>query len=131
MEYGDYIICVDDDEDDCDLLNEALKSSGRSTVIKFFHDGDDAISFIAQSVKENRLPKLIILDINIPKMNGLEILPEIRKVLPDNIPVLFLTTTLRDSDIAFSEQNNAAIMAKPTSTDGYTAIVETIFTSVI
>jgi CheY-like chemotaxis protein len=127
----DYILCVDDDKDDCELLSEAIRNSGYSTAIRFLHSGEEAIAFLIKAEKEKRLPKLLILDVNMPKMNGLEALTEIRKTLPPSVPVLFLTTSPRDNEVTFSENNNAAIMAKPTSANGFHSVVQTIFGSMI
>ena len=127
----DYILCVDDDKDDCELLNEAIKNGGHSTPIKFLHSGEDALTFLKKAEQENRLPKLLILDVNMPKMNGLQVLTEIRKTLPSYVPVLFLTTSPGDNEVTFSENNNAAIMAKPTSANGFQSVVHTIFGSLI
>src|SRR5687767_1114630 len=102
MKPADYILCVDDDKDDCELLSEAVKNSGYSTTIKFLHSGEEAISFLIKAQTESRLPKLLILDVNMPKMNGLQALTEIRKTLPAYVPVLFLTTSPRDSEVTFS-----------------------------
>jgi CheY-like chemotaxis protein len=131
MKSVDYILCVDDDKDDCELLSEAIKNSGHPTTIKFLHSGEEAISFLRKAEKDKHLPKLLILDVNMPKMNGLQVLTEIRKTLPVYVPVLFLTTSPGDNEVTFSENNNAAIMAKPTTANGFHSVVHTIFGSLL
>lgn len=131
MKYQDYILCVDDDEDDCLLLDEAIKKTGRDITLKFLPSGEEAISFLSQAKEKSNLPKLLILDINMPRMNGTDLLTEIRETLHLDIPALILTTHPRDKDIIIGERNGASLLAKPTDLNSYDLIVETIFNSLL
>ena len=86
------ILIVDDDEDDCDFLKECLIAVGVTSPIIFAHDGPAAFD-ILEGLNGN-LPKLIILDVNMPLMNGLTFYSKLR--LTYNIPVIFYTTTCDD-----------------------------------
>lgn len=86
------IIVIDDDPDDQGLLDEALTSLGYKDKIKFFNDGDTALSYLKDC---EILPFLILSDINMPKLNGLEL----REKIIENpalekkcIPYIFYTT---------------------------------------
>lgn len=129
MKHQDYILCVDDDEDDCLLLEEAIKKSGRDIRMKFLPSAEEAIAFLSRALNQFNLPKLIILDINMPRMNGTDLLSEIRDTLNINIPAIILTTHPRDKDILLGERNGASLLVKPSSLQNYDVIVETIFNS--
>lgn len=126
-----YILCVDDDEDDCKLLDEAIKKNKQPSSVKYVRSGEEAITFLTASVKQGNYPRLIVLDINMPKMNGFQLLLEIRKILPVFVPILFLTSSSQDKDIIYSENHQASFMTKPTDLKGYQAIADTIFMSLI
>ena len=86
------ILIVDDDEDDCDFLKESLIDVGVTLPIFVVHDGPAAFNLL-EGLKEN-LPKLIILDVNMPLMNGLTFFSTLK--LTYNIPVIFYTTSCND-----------------------------------
>jgi CheY-like chemotaxis protein len=86
------ILIVDDDEDDCDFLKETLIDVGITLPIEIAHDGPAAFSFL-EGLNGN-LPRLIILDVNMPLMNGLIFYSKLK--LTYNIPVIFYTTTCDD-----------------------------------
>lgn len=131
MNHQDYILCVDDDEDDCQLLEEAIKKSGRSISLKFLPSADEAIAFLSGALNQSNLPKLIILDINMPRMNGTDLLTEIRDTLKIKTPAIMLTTHPRDEDILLGEKNGASLLVKPNDLRSYDVIVETIFNSLL
>jgi two-component system, response regulator len=121
-----YLLCVDDDPDDCSLLKEAIERHTNSIAIVFIHSGNEVVDFLNNAISNNKLPGLIILDVNMPGMDGKNTLLAIEKVLPEYIPILFLTTTPRDVDIIFGERHKAALLAKPTDIKGYDDLAKTI-----
>ena len=131
METSRYFLCIDDDEDDCALFAEAIKSTHPEVTVRHIDCGDKAVSFLATAVLEGKLPELIVLDLNMPRMNGHETFQKIREIVPVYIPVLFLTTTPGDNDIKVGEKHGAAMMAKPATVNGYREIVRTIFQSIV
>jgi len=86
------ILIVDDDDDDCDFLKEILIDVGVTLPIVVAHDGPAAFR-VLEDLNGN-LPKLIILDVNMPLMNGLTFYSKLK--LTYNIPVIFFTTTCDD-----------------------------------
>lgn len=66
------ILIIDDDEDDCEVVKESLFQVGLRISVHACLAGQDAITYL-QKIKEN-LPTLIILDLNMPGMNGREVL---------------------------------------------------------
>ncbi len=131
MKYDNYILCVDDDQDDCSLLEESIKRTGKSIILEFVPSGQEALEFLIEAIQADNLPSLIILDINMPKLTGSEILPKIRNVLKITVPVLFFTTFPRNQDIELGEKYEASLLVKPTTLEGYNQIVKTIFDSLL
>lgn len=92
------ILLAEDDEGHAELIKEGLKDSGITNKIKHFVNGVDVVDFLeSESQKENQdeVPSyLLLLDINMPKMDGIEVLKRLKS--DDSlkkIPVIMLTTT--------------------------------------
>ena len=104
------ILLVEDDLGDAGLTLEAFKESKTPIEVIQARDGDDAISYLknASSPKGGPLPDLVLLDLNMPKKNGLEVLEEIRND-PQlrEIPVLILTCSRSDADKHRAYEANA------------------------
>ena len=89
------ILLVDDDLEDRFLIEDSFKEIGVSDVLHFEENGENALNFLEQSYFNGTLPCLIILDLNMPKMNGTQIL----RFLKGNdkfihIPVIIYSTSL-------------------------------------
>ena len=86
------IIIIEDDEDDKELLDEIFKKLGYPNEIIFFVDGEKALAYIT---REDVMPFLILSDINMPRINGLELKRKIHtneQLQIKCIPYLFFTT---------------------------------------
>ena len=93
------IYIVEDDIDDMLLITEAVKSADSNIKIIHCEHGGELVEKIRLNV--NQQPSLILLDMNMPKMNGMETLEYIRSTATLNhIPVVMLSTT---SDFSFIE----------------------------
>jgi CheY-like chemotaxis protein len=125
-----HIMLVEDNEGDIVLTQEVFKSSGLRNAISVARDGEEALDFLYkrnQFAKAER-PDLILMDINIPKINGKEIVGMIKK---DNdlktIPVIMLSTSSADSDVLESYRNHAnCFITKPLSFNGFVEAVAEI-----
>lgn len=99
------ILIAEDDEDDYLLTIEALKEAGVDTQIKWVKDGEELMNYlesIGTSVKKScaEFPRLILLDLNMPRKDGREVLDEIkRNDAFRKIPVIILTTSKAETDI--------------------------------
>lgn len=83
---------MDDDHDDQLLFKEALSEADNSVIYQFAYNGIDALEKL--NSKEDELPELIFLDVNMPKMNGIDCLKEIKKIERlKNIPVMMYSTS--------------------------------------
>jgi CheY-like chemotaxis protein len=113
------ILLVDDNDDDIVLLEESLKESKFVNLLQIVRDGEEALDYLRREgpYRGARLPGLVLLDINMPKKNGFEVLgamkadPALR-----TIPVVMLTTSTRDEDIVRSYDGGAcSFVSKPVS----------------
>jgi CheY-like chemotaxis protein len=114
------ILVVDDNEDDVLLLRESLRDMPAVTLLHAC-DGDDAIAFLRREGSYATAPRpgLVLLDINMPRKNGFEVLaamkndPELRA-----IPVIMLTTSNRDADVVTAYSCGAcSFVTKPVNFD--------------
>ncbi|KAB7733151.1 response regulator [Rudanella paleaurantiibacter] len=86
------IISVEDDEDDQYLIGETLKNLGVPNEVRFFPNGEAALQYLETTTEQ---PFLILCDINMPLMNGLELRQRIlanQHLAQKAIPFIFLTT---------------------------------------
>jgi CheY-like chemotaxis protein len=124
------ILLVEDNEGDILLTLEAFKELKVKNTIAVVKDGIEAIEFLKQEgqYSERILPHLILLDINMPKLNGIEVLDFIKKDEKlKRIPVVMLTTSSAESDITecYSKSANCYI-TKPLDFGKFLDVVEAI-----
>lgn len=104
------ILLVEDNEGDIVLTTEALEDCKVANELKVVRDGSDALHFLFSKSRQNLndLPDLILLDINLPKKNGHEVLESVKNH-PDlkHIPIIILTTSSSESDILRAYQKHA------------------------
>lgn len=118
------ILLVDDDEVDCMNVVRAFKKSNILNPLSIAHNGVEAFDLLRGTngvEKISPLPRIILLDINMPKMNGLEFLKEMRadKDL-HNISVFILTTSNDDKDrFDAYNYNVAGYILKPVSFENF------------
>lgn len=93
------VFVADDDEDDRFLLQLAFQQQSPHSVVVFAVDGLDLLSALAES---HRHPRLIVLDLNMPRLNGLETLEALRRMEVYRVtPIVILTTS---SDAFYRQQ---------------------------
>ena len=104
------ILLVEDNKADIRLIEEALKNSSISYQMVVTRDGVDAMAYLHRDGEyaEALRPDLIVLDLNLPKKDGREVLAEI-KTDPKlkRIPVIVLTTSRNEDDVEQSYDLNA------------------------
>lgn len=120
------ILLVDDDKVDVMTVKRAVKKLNINNPIEVAANGEEAIRFLKES--ENPTPGLILLDINMPRMNGIEFLREREKdVSLKKIPVIMLTSSREDQDRLESFQHSiAGYMIKPVNFDQFVKMMDTI-----
>jgi CheY-like chemotaxis protein len=112
--YSKTIVCVDDDMDDLMMLRQALQAMDTNHQVLEAFDGLHALELLHQLEKENQLPCLIVLDINMPRMDGRQTLLAIQGTLSlATIPVVLFSTSSSQSDKSFCETQNVQLLTKP------------------
>lgn len=127
------ILLVEDNPDDIEITKRALKEANVINKLWVVRDGQDALDFLRHQGKygdpsASPKPGLILLDINLPKISGLEVLKAIKKD-PDlkNIPVVILTVSKRDEDIVKSYEGGCnSFIQKPVNFDNFVAVVKEV-----
>jgi CheY-like chemotaxis protein len=117
------ILLVEDNEDDILLEREALAEAQLVNLMHVVRDGEEAMAFLRREGKYHNAqrPGLILLDINMPKKNGFEVLNEI-KADPalKHMPVVMLTTSDSEADIVKSYAKGAcSFITKPMDFDKF------------
>ena len=124
------ILLVEDNPADARLVREALTEGGVSAALHWVSSGEDALSFLRPV--DNRpapgRPDLVLLDLNLPGLNGHEVLAEIKRdpaLL--RIPVVVLTSSANPSDVmaAYGAHANAYLI-KPEDYDEFLSLVGSI-----
>lgn len=124
------ILLVEDNPGDARLAKEALKDSKLMNTLNIAEDGVEAMNFLHQTGKYSKMhrPDLIILDLNLPKKDGREVLAEI-KTDDDlkRIPVVILTISKAEEDILKSYNLHAnCFITKPLDLDQFMKVVKSI-----
>jgi CheY-like chemotaxis protein len=132
------VLMADDDEDDCLLVESAFQDMGIAHVLRFVGDGQELLDYLynegdfADPEKSPR-PDLILLDLNMPRIDGREALARIKSDSQlKNIPVLILTTSREERDIALSKHAGASsFLSKPEEFADLTDTLEKFCTAIL
>jgi CheY-like chemotaxis protein len=125
------ILLVEDNQDDLDMTLRALRKANLANHIQIARDGVEALDFIfCQGAHANRKiengPKVILLDLKLPKIDGLEI---VKRVKSDSrtkiIPVVMLTSSKEQNDVIESYRLGVnSYIVKPVNFEGFAAAVQ-------
>ena len=125
-----HILLVEDNEGDVLLIKEAFQDARIVNNISTVNNGEKAIQFLEMSspYQDVSLPDLILLDVNLPRKNGLEVLKFIKgSEKLKQIPVIILTTSSSEKDISASYKNYAnCYITKPVEIDDFLKTVAKI-----
>jgi CheY-like chemotaxis protein len=124
------ILLVEDNEGDVGLIEEVLEEAKIRNILYVAKDGEEAMLYLNGGGKFSGFPRpdIILLDLNLPKKDGREVLKEIKQDSNlKNIPVVVLTTSGAEKDIlrAYDLHANAYI-TKPIDFDQFIKVVESI-----
>lgn len=127
------ILLVEDNPDDVELTLMALQANRIVNHMAVVHDGAEAVDYLFrqgkyESLQNSPLPRLILLDLNLPKLNGLEVLERI-KADPQTrkIPVVMLTTSREEPDIQRAYERGAnSYIVKPVDFEQFSASIKQI-----
>ena len=125
-----HILLVEDNEGDIFLTREALEESEFKTMVSVARDGQEALDFVfkVNGFEEQTTPDLIILDVNLPKKSGHEVLFEIKRHVDyKQIPVIVLTTSSSKKDIELSYEYFAnCYITKPVEVADFLRVISSV-----
>jgi CheY-like chemotaxis protein len=124
------VLLVEDSPGDVRLTQEAFRDANRSIHLHVAADGVEAMAFLNHKGKHVHAPRpdLILLDLNLPKMDGREVLSHIKEDADlKTIPTVILTTSDAEVDIVKSYQLQAnCYLTKPVELDAFESLVKSI-----
>ena len=124
------VLLVEDSPGDVRLTREALRDANNSIQLHVANDGIEAMAFLRRDGKHAHPPRpdLILLDLNLPKMDGREVLAHIKENDDlKTIPTVILTTSDAEADIVRSYELQAnCYLTKPVQLDAFDALVKSI-----
>ena len=108
------VFYADDDLDDLELVKDAFAHYSTNVEVLTATDGGKALSYLNNLKNFDVLPCLIILDVNMPVINGKETLLRLREIEHfQNVPVVLFTTSSQPIDKNFAQKYNAGFITKP------------------
>lgn len=124
------ILLVEDNAGDVRLTKEALSEAKLRTSLHVTNDGVAALEFLKNEGPYGKSPQpdLVLLDLNLPKMNGFEVLAKMKQDLSlCTIPVIILTSSNAEADVQKCYENHAnAYITKPVDLQDYFGLVKRI-----
>ena len=127
------VLLVEDNEDHAELLKRTLREADHPIRIVHARDGEAALDYLGLSSRssdpaKNPTPGLVLLDLRLPRLDGLDVLrriKEVQRLRP--VPVVILTTSSAPSDIARAYAFHAnSYLAKPASFDSFSRLMQTL-----
>ena len=108
------VFYADDDIDDLELVKDAFAQYSTNVEVLTATDGSKALSYLSNLKKYDTLPCLIILDVNMPVINGKETLLRLREMEHfREVPIVLFTTSSQPIDKSFAQRYNAGFITKP------------------
>ncbi|HEY0057593.1 MAG TPA: response regulator [Flavisolibacter sp.] len=108
------VLYADDDPDDLQLVRDAFMQYSTNVEVVTVRDGTEALAYLKSLGEYDPKPCLVILDINMPRLNGKEALIELRKTERfEDTPVVLFTTSSLPLDKTFAERYKAGFITKP------------------
>ena len=127
------ILLVEDNPDDVELTLHALRREKLANSIHVARDGEEALEFLFSNGKHSDrtsqpLPKLILLDLKLPKLDGMEVLKRLKDdARTKTIPVVILTASKEERDLVSSYNLGVnSYIQKPVDFDQFCEIVKTV-----
>lgn len=109
-----HVLWADDDMDDLMLMRHVLQDLGNEYNIKEVNNGQEALEYLQNAKEDKNLPCLIILDMNMPVLDGKETLMRLKKDETfREIPVVFFTTSNSQIDKLYCKHHGVEMITKP------------------
>ena len=124
------VLLVEDSPGDVRLTQEALREANREVRLHVVFDGVEAMAFLKREGSHARAPRpdLILLDLNLPRMDGREVLAQIKADESlRTIPTIILTTSEAEADITKSYQLRAnCFLSKPVQLEAFESLIKSV-----
>jgi two-component system response regulator len=127
------IVLVEDNSDDVFFTLRALEEVIAENSVKVFRDGSEALDFLLAkgphlAHSSAGLPHLVLLDMNLPRLNGIEVLKRLRmEERTRNVPVVVFTTSKQEADVSACYACGAnSFVTKPIGSDEFARTVITV-----
>ena len=121
------ILLVEDNDDDVVFIREAFADANLLNLLNGVKDGVEAMAYLRREgeYEDRNLPGLVLLDINMPRKNGFEVLEEMKAdPLLRQVPVIMLTCSKREEDVVRSYDGGVStFITKPVSFDAFQEMV--------
>ena len=125
---GMQVVLVEDNTADAELTIDALRESHITTNILWLKDGAEAIELLFGEPAANIIQgiKLVLLDLRLPRVNGLDVLPRIRSEHSTRcLPVVMLTSSMEESDLVQAyDLGTNSYLVKPVDADSFNQVVK-------
>ena len=123
------ILYIEDDADDVEILAGAFEIVSPDYELLNAINGEEGIKMLRNLHQQQQTPCLIVLDINMPKMNGKEVVVTLKKdETLRHIPVVILSTSRSKMDLMFFEKYQVAMLSKPMSFTDYITVARDLIT---
>lgn len=91
------VVYLEDDADDVKIFHHALSLLGLKTTLVHLEDGYQGLQYLLHCKKEGNMPALVITDVNMPRMNGVELIEKMKKdEVLRKVPVVALSTSMKE-----------------------------------
>jgi CheY-like chemotaxis protein len=124
------LMVVDDDQISNFLTEALVKEIDESVTIKFCENGEEALVEVKNCLKDEvSCPDLILLDVNMPVMNGFDFLTQLTEISQQNIPVIMLTASIHPKEFEMARKKFGVVdyLEKPLSHEKLSEIISKNF----
>ncbi len=123
-----FILYADDDNDDLLFVKEAFEEQSLNVDLVTAKDGVETLTYLKKSISCNNIPCLIILDINMPRMDGKQTLLKLKEMEElKHVPVILFSTSSQKTDKDFAQKHEAGFITKPIDYSQMGRIITTFF----
>lgn len=130
--FSDHFVLVEDRAEEVELFEMALDGSQLKHDFIWLKDGEEAIAFFADDTlaERKRMPKIIVLDLKLPKIDGMNVLKYLRSNKDyDNVPIVILTSSSREDDKRVAYEIGAnSFLVKSSNLDQFMSTIQDMTT---